>query len=101
MITVGRKNDPGAVYIGRGSPLGNPFVMHNESQRDYVCDEYEKWFHQRFSTDDAMVLMIADLLDIARDGDLVLGCFCAPKRCHGDTIKRFLTLLLEAENVPD
>ena len=37
----------GAVYIGRGMPnipenpkFKNPFKMHNESQRQEVCDKY-------------------------------------------------------------
>ena len=42
------------VYIGRktrymeGSPLGNPFNMHNdEALRDHVVDDYKKWLLSR------------------------------------------------------
>lgn len=70
---------PDAVYIGRGSPYGNPFVIGKDGDRDEVCDKYE-----------AMLLASPQLLATVRNNlkgkDLV--CFCAPKRCHGDTLLR-------------
>jgi hypothetical protein len=91
-ITVGKRWDKGAEYIGRPSPLGNPYYMANESQRDRVCDQYEAWFKQRLRVEDPVVMHeLARLHATAtRTGHLVLGCYCAPKRCHGDTIKRWL-----------
>lgn len=69
----------GAVYIGRGSPFGNPFVIGKDGDRDEVCDKYE-----------SMLLQNTELLNLVktqlRGKDLV--CFCAPKRCHGDTLLR-------------
>ena len=67
------------VYIGRGSKWGNPFVMKDWSQteRDRVCDEYEKWF---WTTE------LPNHLGELRDK--VLACFCKPKRCHGDFLAR-------------
>ena len=41
-IKVGKKWDRGAVYVGRPSPLGNPFAMKSEADRDRVCDAYDK-----------------------------------------------------------
>lgn len=61
-----------AVYVGRGSPWGNPFRMHTESSRNHVCDRFEQ-----------EVLPTLDLTPL-RGKDLV--CFCAPLRCHGDAI---------------
>ncbi len=91
MITVGRKWDQTAQYIGRGSPLGNPFVMKNESDRNRVCDQYQVWFEQQVTSNNVVVMNeLRRLYKLAKRGDLVLGCFCAPKRCHGETIKRFL-----------
>jgi hypothetical protein len=70
-----RKNAPaGAVYIGRGSPWGNPFVIGKDGTRDEVCDRFEK-----------EVLPYLDVEPL-RGKDLV--CFCAPKRCHGHSILR-------------
>jgi len=64
----------GAVYIGRGSPYGNPFVIGKDGDRDQVCDKFE-----------CEVLPNLDVSAL-RGKDLI--CFCAPKRCHGDAILR-------------
>jgi uracil-DNA glycosylase len=61
-----------AVYCGRGSPWGNPFKMKNESERDYVCDRFE---NEILPTLDVSPLAYKDLV-----------CYCAPKRCHCDSI---------------
>lgn len=90
-IVVGKKWDANAQYIGRGSPLGNPFVMKSEADRDRVCDQYAVWFEERVKVGDALVMNeLRRLYKIAKRGGLVLGCYCAPKRCHGETIKGFL-----------
>lgn len=62
----------GAVYCGRGSPYGNPFVIGRDGNRDDVCNKFEQ--------------QILPELDVSalRGKDLV--CFCAPKRCHCDAI---------------
>ena len=37
----GDKNIPvKAVYVGRPSEFGNPFVMKKEADRDTVCDKF-------------------------------------------------------------
>lgn len=67
------------VYIGRGSKWGNPFKMLDWSleERNRVCDEYEKWF---WTTD--LPNQIHELKD------KTLGCYCKPKRCHGDFLAK-------------
>lgn len=67
---------PGAVYIGRGSPWGNPFKIGRDGTRDEVCDRYER-----------EILPTLDLTPLIGK-DLV--CFCAPLRCHGNSILRAL-----------
>lgn len=92
MIKVGLKWEPGAQYIGRGSALGNPFVMKHEGERDEVCEKYEVWFKKKVAENDPRVMNELRRLFVLhrKQGQLTLGCFCAPKRCHGETIKRFL-----------
>lgn len=63
---------PGAVYIGQGSPYGNPYVIGRDGDRDQVCDLFEK--------------NILPGLDVSALRGKNLLCFCAPKRCHGDAI---------------
>ena len=36
----------GAVYCGRGSPYGNPFVIGRDGDRDQVCERFEREVHQ-------------------------------------------------------
>lgn len=94
-ISVSRKGTLGSTYIGRPSPLGNPFILTDESERDLVCDAYEQWFEQKLTEKDPAVMSeLERLLALeAKQGYLILGCHCAPKRCHGDTIKSTLDIL--------
>lgn len=91
-IIIGKRWDKGAVYIGRGSPLGNPYPINESQSRDMVCDAYEQWFAQQITVrNNAVMHELSRLEQILRtNGRLVLGCYCAPKRCHGETIKRYL-----------
>lgn len=90
MFTVARKPTQGE-YIGRPSPLGNPFYMTNEAMRDKVCDQYQEWFDRKVEANDPKVMAeLNRLLELGKQGPVKLICFCAPKRCHGDTIARFL-----------
>lgn len=65
-----------AVYIGRGSPWGNPFLIGKDGTRDQVCDRFER---------DILPTLNLDRL---KGRDLV--CYCAPLRCHGDAILKIL-----------
>ncbi|MCK5127594.1 MAG: DUF4326 domain-containing protein [candidate division Zixibacteria bacterium] len=80
------------IYIDRRSALGNPFILKDESQRDLVCDKYYEWFNHKLKQKDEKVMFNLDVLrDIHRVyGKLRLFCWCAPKRCHGETIKNYI-----------
>lgn len=95
MITVSSKRNPHPtalnVYVGRPSPLSNPFPLHNESQRNEVCDLYEKYFTNAVAKDTEVRKAVIALWHLAKGGDDInLVCHCAPKRCHAGTIKKFL-----------
>jgi hypothetical protein len=64
------------VYIGRGSPWGNPFKIGTDGDRDEVCDRFER--------------EVLPTLDVEPLRGKNLVCFCAPQRCHGDAILRKL-----------
>jgi len=95
-ISVGRVHTdiPGYanVKIDRTTSLGNPFYMRDESMRNTVCDMYQEYFMRELEDRDSYVSqMVAGLLKTVRSGkDLHLQCHCAPKRCHGNTIKQYL-----------
>ena len=39
---------PGAVYFGRGSKWGNPFVIGHDGDRATVIVKYERWLAARY-----------------------------------------------------
>ena len=109
VVYIGIKNshhkkewyDPRCLYAGRGSPLGNPFEMKSKEDRDRVCDEYEAWFKDNLDKNEELMFGLGYALNKARGGVLYLRCFCAPKRCHTETIKKhLLTQLVEEGYVP-
>ena len=66
----------GAVYIGRPSRWGNPFVIGRDGDRATVITKYRAWICDQPE-------LIAALPELRRR-DLV--CFCAPAPCHGDVL---------------
>ena len=88
-VRVGR-NGPGVVYIGRPSVLGNPFVMTSEAQRTEVIAKYKVYFEKKMLGDMQFVKAVEWIVERARTHDVVLGCFCAPRACHGDVIKEYV-----------
>lgn len=70
----------GAIYIGRGSKWGNPFIMGKDGNRDDVCNKYTAFLHTQLDNGSVTIEELASL----KGKQLV--CFCAPLRCHGDTL---------------
>jgi hypothetical protein len=68
----------GAVYIGRPTKWGNPFVIGRDGTREDVISKYENWV----VTQPQLMSALHEL----RGKDLV--CFCAPQACHGDVLLR-------------
>ncbi len=99
VILVLNKRDAGTrdEYVGRPSPLGNPFKLERESDRDTVLAQYEVWLRERIAARDKSVCdELNRLYVIARDtGLLKLVCWCTPKRCHVDVIRNMLLEVLE------
>ena len=69
------KSSPDAVYIGRGSPWGNPFVIGKDGTRDQVIKKYIAMVE---ADPEFKARIVANL----KGKDLV--CFCSPLPCHGD-----------------
>lgn len=65
------------VYIGRPSQWGNPFVLRSEDDRETVLSQYRHW-----------LINHPEIVEAAKSElrGKVLGCFCAPKACHGDVL---------------
>ena len=68
---------PEAVYVGRPSKWGNPFVVDRDGNREEVIARYADWL-------DGMVHNNLLNLDELQGKDLV--CWCAPLPCHADIL---------------
>lgn len=92
IIITRHRAQPDSEYCGRGSVLGNPFPIDATHSRDRVCDMYHDYFYNRVHDND--VEFTNELLRLhklgVRNGELKLGCFCVPLRCHVETIKNYL-----------
>lgn len=71
------KKDPYDVYIGRPSKWGNPFPLEDESERLEVVEKYRRWILKQ----PKLLAVILEELE-----GKVLGCWCAPRPCHGDVL---------------
>jgi hypothetical protein len=83
------------IKVDRTSHLGNPYHMLDESKRDSVCDNYEKWFNAQVivshDRDTEFMGALYHIIDTLKSGvDVALGCWCVPKRCHAETIKNYI-----------
>lgn len=75
-LVVNRRHNDYDVYIGRGSIWGNPFVIGPDGSRGQVIAQYEARLRAR-----------PDLLEqLPTLRGKRLGCYCAPKACHGDVL---------------
>jgi hypothetical protein len=90
-VYCGRYN---ATYRLPASPLANPYHLAREADRPAVLAQYATWFETMTNSDNpAFHAEIARLVNLARAGDLALGCWCKPKACHCDVIKGFLEVI--------
>lgn len=98
VLVVNKRRGERGEYCGRPSPLGNPYHARQEEDRDAVCDLYAQWFAKQIEQQNERVLReLRRLYRIGKDNGIVrLQCWCAPKRCHCNTIKAFLEAQAEA-----
>jgi len=78
MPKVWNKRDPNvpvdAVYVGRPSRWGNPFIINRDGNRAEVIEKYRQHiidFHE-------------EIKEELRGKDLV--CWCKPAACHADIL---------------
>jgi hypothetical protein len=74
------------IYIGRGSPWGNPYAIGygDGPNREEVIKQYQEYFDEKLRTDPAFKRGVLGLRGLR------LACFCKPEACHGDVIAGYL-----------
>ena len=91
MAVVNIKHDDYDVYIGRGIgrgvkrgfTWGNPFVLGKDGNRKQVIVMYEDHLITELLCGDKTQEQLKEL------NGKRLGCYCAPKECHGDILERY------------
>jgi len=111
MITVVNKkthtpteND---VFIGRGSPLGNPYTSIPatvQTKAEYHCDSREQslkmfseYLNEKIKNKDTIVCKeLNSIWKKVRSGtNMNLVCYCMPQPCHGTIIKKIIESKLD------
>ena len=81
-------------FIDRRSALGNPFFMPSEGYRKAVIRKHKVFFKnaikEKSNIHNALKIIIAAGYTHRK---VRLFCWCTPKKCHGDTIKKYLFFL--------
>ena len=70
-----------AVYIGRGSAWGNPYVIGKHGDREFVIAQFALYAKRRLKHE-------PEWLNPLKGKNLV--CFCAPLPCHGNVIQEII-----------
>ena len=91
------------VYIGRGSPLGNPYshMIGTKAEfivatREIAIEKYKDWLVEKINKKDKRVILaIKEILQRLKEYNQVyLVCYCKQIHvdipCHGDVIKKFI-----------
>lgn len=65
-----------AVYVGRPTKWGNPFVIGVHGNREEVIELYREFLYSNY-------LLMQDLEEL-KGRDLI--CWCAPLPCHADVL---------------
>jgi hypothetical protein len=84
------KDEPFDVYIGRGTPWGNPFPIGKGGvgdTREDVIRKYKEYFEQELVSDPEKQKALLSLRGYR------LACHCKPLACHGDVIANYLNSL--------
>lgn len=79
---------PYGIYVGRGSPLGNPYRIGPDGTRDRVIVKYRYWldFAIREKKMEVMVALRYIASKHAEGIPIRLVCYCAPLPCHAYVI---------------
>tara|TARA_Y100000310_G_C20250041_1_gene608668 strand:- start:254 stop:577 length:324 start_codon:yes stop_codon:yes gene_type:complete len=85
-------------YIGRPSPLGNPYTHLDTGlaefrveSREKAIEGYETWIREKMKSDNEVSRELDKLVEKYRqDKCLVLLCWCAPHPCHGDILREII-----------
>lgn len=88
-----------AVRIDRENPLlGSPFVLKNKNDaegRRQVIEDFRSHLRTQMRSKSPTWMAVIELANRVQAGEkLALQCWCCPKACHGDVIKKAIEGIL-------
>lgn len=89
-VSLKSKSPKFGAYVGRPSPLGNPYVIGKHGSREEVIAKYRIWLWSKIKSNDPVVCAeLHRLVKLYKSNgeNLVLTCWCSPLPCHADVIK--------------
>lgn len=91
--TVVHCQGPHDIYIGRPSKWGNPFSHKKGTKAKFVLPTREAAVaaYREWITEGDGRHLLEDLHELKGKR---LGCWCAPKACHGDVLKELVEELI-------
>lgn len=90
-VVVHCKRSAYDVLVDRTTPFGNPFIINARDTRADVIAKFERYARARIRQDKAWAAQVLELRG------RVLGCWCAPKPCHGDVLLQLADELFHVE----
>jgi len=88
-VVVNRHYKSYTKYIGRGTKFGNDYRIGPDGSREDVIAKHKKDFYNNPELQEAVWVELR--------GE-VLGCFCKPLACHGDTYVEYIENRERIEN---
>jgi hypothetical protein len=100
-----RKYKGDGLYIGRPSPLGNPFSHKDGTKaeftvhsREEAISKYDEWLNDQYLNNDKIKTIIDKLVQFHIGGrTITFICWCKPAVCHGDAIKDLIISLAKRD----
>lgn len=86
------------VYIGRRSPLGNIYshmhgtlAQYRVVNREEAVEKYGAYLRNKIEQKDAVIIKeLNRIYNLAKNGQVNLVCYCSPRKCHGEVIKKIV-----------
>lgn len=110
IIVVNKKNHVSTendIFIGRGSPLGNPYTslpVGVETKAEFRCEsreeslrKFNEYIQDKIKNKDKTICNeLNRIWSIVKSGKPVnLVCYCVPQPCHGNIIKKIIESKLD------
>jgi len=79
-------------YVGRPSPLSNPFIITDDQTRDICIQRYASLFIDAIQNRNPSIITALQNLEsyLIKNQKLNIICHCSPEPCHADLIKQAL-----------